>query len=113
MKTKIPNTKKDIDHVNEYMIKLVHPLKAEIEAVRTIIKNADSKISERIKWNAPSYYHKKDMVTFNSRATKHVHLVFHHAAVVKINSGLSQGDFKDRRMAYFTDMTDIQSKRKN
>jgi hypothetical protein len=112
MKTKIPNTKKDIDHVNEYMIKLVHPLKAEIEAVRTIIKNADGKISERIKWNAPSYYHKEDMLTFNPRATKHVHLVFHHAAIVKIKSGLLQGDYKDRRMAYFTDMADVQSKKR-
>ncbi len=61
-------------------------MKAEIEAVRTIIKNADSKMLERIKWNAPSYYYKEDLVTFNPRATKHVHLVFHHAAIVKIKS---------------------------
>ncbi len=43
MKTRIPNTKKDIDQVKEYMIKLVHPLKAEIEAVRTIIKMQTAK----------------------------------------------------------------------
>ncbi len=93
MKTKMPSIKKDINQVNEYMIKLVHPLKTEIEVVRTIIKNADSKILERIKWNAPSYYHKEDLVTFNPRATKHVHLVFHHAAIVKIKSSLLQGDY--------------------
>ena len=77
----------DADKVQEYMTGLRHPLKAEMEAVRLIIKNADKRISERIKWKAPSYYYKEDMVTFNGWATKNVHLVFHHPAIVKIKSG--------------------------
>lgn len=48
----------DADKVNEYMKKLEHPLIKEIEAVRAIIRGANKKISERIKWNAPSYYYK-------------------------------------------------------
>ena len=94
------------------MTGLRHPLKAEMEAVRLIIKNADKRISERIKWKAPSYYYKEDMVTFNGWATKNVHLVFHHPAIVKIKSDLLEGDYKDRRMMYFTDMADVKKKRK-
>ncbi len=48
--------KTDSDKVNGYMNELVHPLKTEIEELRGIINNANNKITERIKWNAPSYY---------------------------------------------------------
>ena len=96
--------------VEEHMAGLQdHPLKAEIEEVRTIIKGANPKIMERIKWNAPSYYYKEDMVTFHTRATQHVHLVFHHPAIVKINSALLEGDYKDRRMMYFKTMDDVKA----
>jgi hypothetical protein len=96
----------DIEMVNEFMDKLVHPLKAEIEAVRAIIKS-NKKISERIKWNAPSYYYKEDLVTFNPRDQKRVHLVFHNEAIVRIKSALLEGDYKDRRMVYFDSMAAV------
>ena len=99
----------DESSVQLYMDQLEHPLKAEIETLRTIIKNTDSRISERIKWNAPSYYYKKDMVTFNPKDMKRVCLVFHHAAIVKIQSDLLQGDYKDRRIVYFKDMNEVKT----
>ncbi len=102
----------DTDKVMEYMTRLRHPLKTEMEAVRTIIKKTDKRIQERIKWNAPSYYYKEDMVTFNGWATKNVHLVFHHPFIVKIKSDLLEGDYKDRRMMYFNDMTEVKKKKK-
>jgi hypothetical protein len=101
----------DVEQVEAFMGKLKHPLKAEIEAVRAIIKG-NKKISERVKWNAPSYYYKEDLVTFNPRADKHVHLVFHHPHIVKIKSPLLEGDYKDRRMTYFTDMKAVRAGKK-
>ena len=102
----------DAEKVNAYMQKLEHPLKAEIEAIRAIIVSANCKISERIKWNAPSYYYKEDLVTFNQRNQKQVHLVFHHPTIVNIESDLLEGDYKDRRMAYFSDMAAVQANKK-
>lgn len=102
----------DDEKVIEYMEKLEHPLKIEINLLRSIIKGANEKISERIKWAAPSYYYKKDLVTFNHRSVKKVHLVFHNEAIVKIDSALLEGDYKDRRMAYFKDIQDIESNKK-
>ncbi|MBZ0202473.1 MAG: DUF1801 domain-containing protein [Ignavibacteria bacterium] len=102
----------DREKVIEYMTRLKHPLKDEIEAVRKIIKNSNKNISERIKWNAPSYYCSEDMVTFNPRNHKAVHLVFHHGAIVKIKSPLLLGDYKDRRMAYFKDMKEVRANKK-
>jgi len=99
----------DAEKVAAYMQQLQHPLKAEINAVRAIILNANSKIAERIKWNAPSYYYQEDLVTFNPRAQQHVHLVFHHLAIITIQSELLKGDYTDRRMAYFPTMAAVEA----
>lgn len=102
----------DAEQVADWMNKLEHPLKAEIDAVRTIIKASNKAIKERIKWNAPSYYSTADIVTFNHRATKHVHLIFHHPTIVKIISPLLEGDYKDRRMLYLPDMKAVKANKK-
>lgn len=112
----VSKTKKkltDLEKVQDYMDNLEHPLKAEIEAVREIIKNANNKISERIKWNAPSYFinTKDDLVTFNPRPQKFIHLVFHHPQIVNIKSDLLEGTFKDRRMMFFANMEEIVAKK--
>lgn len=101
----------DAEKVATYMQELKHPLKAEIDALRTIIKETDYRISERIKWKAPSYYCKEDFLTFNHRMQDKVHLIFHNEAIPKINSVILEGDYKDRRMVYFKDMTDILAKK--
>jgi hypothetical protein len=48
-------------------------------------------------------------VTFNLRETKRVHLVFHNPMIAKVKSKLLEGDYKDRRMAYFTGMQEIKA----
>ncbi len=101
----------DAEKVAVYMQELEHPLKAEIEVLRTIIKETDVRISERIKWKAPSYYCKEDFLTFNHRMQDKVHLIFHNDAIPKVNSAILEGNYKDRRMVYFKDMTDILAKK--
>jgi len=97
--------------VNDFMKQLGHPLQAEIEAVRTIIK-ANRKIAERIKWNAPSFFYTDDLATIHVKAKQHVHLIFHHPAIVKIKSPFLDGDYKDRRMMYFENMAEIKARKK-
>lgn len=107
------------DEVTEFMSKLEHPFKAEIEALRRIIKGANKQIHERIKWNAPSYYYQTtpdaagtDFLTFHTKAKEHVHLIFHHAAIAKIKSPLLEGDYKDRRMVYFKNSKAVKANKK-
>jgi hypothetical protein len=112
-KNKTPKEKTtEAEKVANYMEKLEHPLKAEIETVRTILKSTNAKLEERIKWNAPSYHlNEVDLVTFNHRMTNKVHLVFHHIAIVGVKSDLLEGDFIDRRMMYFDNMADLEAKK--
>jgi hypothetical protein len=98
------------EQVEAFMDQLDHPFKAEVQAVRNIIKGVNKDITEEIKWKAPSFSYKGYLVTFNLWAKQHVHLVFHNGAILNDKSGLLQGDYVDRRMAYFSDMQDVRAK---
>ena len=98
--------------VEEFMNTLEHPLKAEVNMLREIIKSVNKDITEQIKWKAPSFsYQGQYLVTFHLRPTEYIHLVFHNPLIAEVQSELLEGDYKDRRMAYFTDRKDIESKK--
>jgi uncharacterized protein YdhG (YjbR/CyaY superfamily) len=100
------------DKVDEFLRELSHPLKAGVEAVRSIIKGVNKDINEEIKWNAPSFNYKGEyLVTFNLREMKRIHLVFHNPLIPKVKSNLLEGDYKDRRMAYFSNMKEVKAKK--
>ena len=100
------------DKVDEFLENLSHPLKAEIEAVRSIIKGVNKNINEEIKWKAPSFNYKGEyLVTFNLWEEERIHLVFHNPQISKVKSKLLEGEYKERRMAYFADMKDIKAKK--
>lgn len=100
------------DQVDEFMDKLDHPFKAEVQLVREIIKSVNPEITEQIKWKAPSFSYKGDsLVTFNLWEKKRIHLVFHNSRISEVQSTLLEGDYDHRRMAYFRDRSDIRSKR--
>lgn len=100
------------DKVDEFLENLSHPLKAEVEAVRSIIKGVNKAINEEIKWKAPSFNYKGEyLVTFNLWEKKRIHLVFHNPQISRVKSNILEGEYKDRRMAYFADMKDIKTKK--
>lgn len=105
------NTKPtDAEQVATYMEALDHPLKEDMETLMKVVQKADARLSERIKWNAPSYYYKEDIVTFGPLRTGKLFLVFHHPSIMNIKSEILEGDFKDRRLAYFNGSADIKTK---
>lgn len=109
---KKPSPVSRTDKVDEFMAALDHPLKREVQTLREIIKGANKEITEEIKWKAPSFIYKGEyLVTFNLRDMSRVHLVFHNPLIPQVKSNLLEGDYKDRRMAYFTDMQDVKAKK--
>jgi hypothetical protein len=96
--------------VDAYMKQLEHPLKAEVEAVRAIILGANRKVAERVKWNSPSFYYQQDIAAFHLRPRDYVHVVFvfPQGTLPEDRFGFLEGDYKDRRMAKFRDMADVQ-----
>lgn len=100
----------DTPGVNAHMKELDHPFKSEVEAVRKIIKGVHPGITEQWKWNAPSFSYKGYLVTFNLWEKERVHLVFHNGAILNDRDGFLQGNYPDRRMAYFGSKTEIKEK---
>lgn len=101
------------EKVTEFIAQLDNPLKNEIDAVREIILAASDKITEDIKWGAPSFIYKGNMATFNPRAKKFVNLTFHTGAYIADDTGLLEGDKKEARVARFNDMADVKAKKRN
>ena len=100
--------------VSAFLDDLDHPLRAEVDEVRGIILGASRKLSERVKWNAPSYHYKQDLLTFNLHATDRVHLVFHNVAINRVESDLleGKGKYNDRRMVFLANRAAIKAHKK-
>ena len=99
--------------VDEWMEKLDPEIRPAVDTIRKIIKTAGPELNERIKWNAPSYYYKEDIVTFGPvRSKDKIILVFHHPSIVTIKSALLHGDYKDRRLVYINSEKEIRDAKK-
>lgn len=97
------NTKK----ADEFMAKLDHPLKAEMEAVRSIIIKASPKIEEDVKWGGPSFAYKEELATFNPRIKNYVALIFHKGELLNIKSDFLETATKGKVYAKFYSMQQV------
>lgn len=118
-KTKPAKSATKSNGVAAYMAKLKHPLKPVLEEMRKLILGVDPKITEDIKWNAPSFWYKEYFATAGMQSDDFVRVVFHTGAKVKDNSKamkiLDPGELlewhaKDRCSAKFHDLKDLNSK---
>jgi hypothetical protein len=98
--------------VDEFLEQKKHPMNAEIQRVREIILAADPKITETIKWSVPTFIYKGNIASYFMNAKNHVSLMFHKGAFINDKSGLLEGEGKEGRTARFTDMKDIEKKKK-
>ena len=102
------------EEVEALMKSLKHPLKAEIEAVRAIIRGASKKLQERVKWKAPSFHCQGiDLGAFNLHQTGFAQLilVFPRGIPAETGTGVMEGAWKDRREVRFHDMEDVRKKK--
>lgn len=79
--------------VDAYMGTLEHPMVTQVERLRAAILNADSRINESIKWNAPSFYIDGHFATFNLHYPDRIQIVLH--AGTKVNPVAKQFEISD------------------
>lgn len=71
--------------VNRFLAEIEHPLKTEIESLRTLILASFPHLTEHIKWNAPSFcLNGDDFLTMRLFPPKQIQLIFHRGAKVKV-----------------------------
>lgn len=68
------------NEVDALLATLDHPQLDAIEALRRIILQADPRIGEAVKWNAPSFHTTEHFATFHLRAKTGLQLVLHLGA---------------------------------
>ncbi|MGW5361782.1 DUF1801 domain-containing protein [Actinopolymorpha pittospori] len=106
--------------VEKYLRDLSHPRKGEIEELRAAILENIPQITERVKWNAPSFcVAGDDRITFRLQPGDRVELVFHRGAKKRTDtdtfsfsdpSELIQWSTPDRGIVTFRDHEDVRNK---
>jgi hypothetical protein len=113
MKAKSTSSPAHTNHkVDEWFQALDHPLKNAMLLVRYPLLEADDRITESIKWSAPTFEYKGNLASFQPKARNFVSLMFHRGAEIPGNHPGLEGDSPLVRMMRFKDEADVEKRRK-
>ena len=96
--------------VDAWFARYDNPQKELVQAVRETVLAADPRVSETIKWQAPTFVYRGNIASFYPSATKHTSLMFHTGASLPDPTGLLEGDGATSRVAKFADRADLDAK---
>lgn len=99
--------------IDEFISKLNHPLKAEMEAIIKIIRSTSPDIEEDVKWGGPSFDYKEPMATFNPRVTDFVAVIFHKGELLNDKTGVLEPGPKGKAYAKFRSMEEVEKHQAN
>ena len=88
-----------------------NPQRELVQAVREAVLDADDRVTEAIKWQAPTFMYRGNIASFYPKATRHVSLMFHRGAEIDDPDGLLEGEGDVSRVAKFADAADLDRKR--
>lgn len=66
--------------VDGWMERYDNPMKAVVQRVREIVLEADPRIDECIKWQAPTFTYRGNLASFYPKSKQHASLMFHTGA---------------------------------
>ncbi len=68
--------------VDAWLERYENPMKPVVQRVREIILEADPRIEETIKWQAPTFTYKGNLASFYPKSKAHASLLFHFGAKI-------------------------------
>ena len=87
-----------------------HPAKDAMLLVRVIILD-DGRMTETIKWKAPTFMYQGNMASFNPRTKSHVSLMFHTGASISGDHPRLEGGGETARYMKFSDLAEVETAR--
>ena len=87
-----------------------NPMKPVVVTMRDIILAADDRVSEAIKWQAPTFVYKGNIASFFPKAKSHASLMFHKGAAIPGCFGNLTGDGKEARTFKVDSLADLEAK---
>ena len=93
--------------VSAWLDELDHPLIDVIQAVRTVILEADDRMSETIKWKSPTFMFEGNLASIDPKAKKHVSVLFHRGAEIPGEHAGLEGGGKLARYIRYPDLESV------
>jgi hypothetical protein len=87
-----------------------NPQRELVLAVREAILDADGRVTETIKWKAPTFVYKGNIASFYPKTKTHASLMFHRGAELDDPDELLEGEGDVSRVARFVDVDDLAAK---
>jgi uncharacterized protein YdhG (YjbR/CyaY superfamily) len=96
--------------VDAWMERYNNPMKPVVQAVREIILKADKRITETIKWQAPTFMYRGNLASFFPKSKAHASLMFHTGASIEGNFPSLEGGGDTGRFMKFADLAEVKAK---
>jgi hypothetical protein len=96
--------------VDAWFDRYENPQRELVLAVREAILDADERVTETIKWKAPTFVYKGNIASFYPKTRTHASLMFHRGAELDDPDGLLEGEGDVSRVARFLDADDLRAK---
>jgi hypothetical protein len=96
--------------VDAWMAKYDNPMKPVVQAVREVVLKADKRITETIKWQAPTFVYKGNLASFFPKSKSHASLMFHTGASIKGDFPSLEGGKETSRFMKFADLSEVKAK---
>ena len=96
--------------VDAWFEKYDNPQKDLVQSVRQVILDADPRVTETIKWQAPTFLYRGNIASFYPKTKTHVSLMFHTGASLPDPSGVLEGDGDTSRVLRILNHDDLTAK---
>ena len=98
------------NEVDDWFAERQHLLTEAMQLARMLILDADSRVSESIKWKTPTFFYNGNIVSFNPSA-KFVSLLFHRGSEIEGDFPHLVGDGRLVRVMRFADVNEAEATR--
>lgn len=99
------------DDVDAWLNTYDNPQKDLVAAIRDHILACDDRVTETIKWSAPTFVYKGNIASFFPKAKAHASLMFHKGATIPGDHPILTGDGAEARSVKIADPADLDAKR--
>lgn len=88
-----------------------NPMKAVVQRVREIVLDADPRVDECIKWQAPTFTYKGNIASFYPKSRQHASLMFHLGARIPGTYPRLEGNGDTSRVMKVADLDEAEAAR--
>lgn len=96
--------------VDAWFARYDNPMKAVVQRLRDAILEADPRIDECIKWQAPTFTYQGNIASFFPKSKQHASLMFHQGALIPGNHAVLEGEGEVSRVLEAGSVEEVNAK---